>query len=117
MNESRSIDAKPSTGTANLVYILYLVSVVFGITSLIGVVIAYINRSDSPAWVAEHYRYQIRTFWIGLVYLTLGVVLTFVLVGYLILFLYLIWLIIRSVKGMKCLSRGQGLPNVTSWLF
>ena len=37
--------------TANLVYILFLVSLIVGITSLIGVVMAYIYRDGAPEWV------------------------------------------------------------------
>jgi len=36
---------------ANLIYILYLASLVFGITGLIGVVMAYVNKGDGPGWV------------------------------------------------------------------
>src|SRR5688500_4715856 len=36
--------------TAKLVYILYLASLIVGITAIIGVIIAYVNRGDAPAW-------------------------------------------------------------------
>lgn len=109
---------KPATeGNCKLVYILYLASLVFGITGLIGVIMAYINRNDAPEWLQQHYRFQIRTFWIGLVYALVGFLLTFVLVGFLILLFYLIWMIVRCVKGMKALEQKQPPANVTGWLF
>ncbi|MXZ09042.1 MAG: hypothetical protein F4Y79_06295, partial [Gemmatimonadetes bacterium] len=52
-----------TSGTAKIVYILYLAELVVGITGLIGVIMAYVNRSDAPEWLASHYRFQIRTFW------------------------------------------------------
>ena len=67
--------ADPAEGdTANIVYILYLVSLVVGITGIVGVIMAYVNRADAPEWVQTHYRFQIRTFWIGLLYGLIGVV-------------------------------------------
>src|SRR5438477_11416343 len=47
--------------TAKIVYILYLVSLIFGLTSIVGVIMAYVNRADAPGWVRSHYRFQIRT--------------------------------------------------------
>jgi uncharacterized membrane protein len=59
----------PAEGdTARVVYLLYFASLLVGVTSIIGVIIAYVYRADSPEWVATHYRFQIRTFWIGLLY-------------------------------------------------
>lgn len=118
MSEHAPGIGQPSTaGTCKLVYILYLASLVFGITGLIGVIMAYINRNDAPEWLQQHYRFQIRTFWIGLVYVLVGFLLTFVLVGFLVLLFYLIWMIIRCVKGMKALDQQQAPANVTGWLF
>ena len=46
----------PNEGSdANTVYILYLVSLLVGITSIVGVIMAYVNRSDAPEWVQTHY--------------------------------------------------------------
>ena len=42
----------PSTeGTAKVVYVLYLVGILFGLTAIIGVVMAYVNRGDAPEWL------------------------------------------------------------------
>ena len=103
----------------NIVYILYLVSLIFGITALIGVIIAYVNRRDAPEWLWSHYDFQIRTFWIGLLYLVIGVLLTFLFVGWLLLVLWYIWIIVRCARGMKYLARGERYPSIEreSWLF
>jgi uncharacterized membrane protein len=67
------------------VYILYLVGFFTGITALAGVIIAYMQVSRSDQISRSHFRFQIRTFWIGLLYLVIGGITTFVLVGALIL--------------------------------
>lgn len=38
----------------------------FGAFPVVGVIIAYFSRNSAAGWVADHYRFQIRTFWIGL---------------------------------------------------
>lgn len=100
-----------------VIYILYLASLFGGITSIIGVIIAYIYQGKSPKWISEHYRYQIRTFWIGFLYGIIAMVLVVIIIGYLLFILLAIWLIIRSVKGIQALQNNEAPQNVDSWLF
>jgi uncharacterized membrane protein len=99
---------KPSKDTAKLVYILYLVGLVFGITGIVG---------DAPDWLKTHYQFQIRTFWIGAFYMFLGTLLFVILIGWFIFLFWVIWLIVRSVKGMKALDEERPVENPTSWFF
>jgi len=118
MNDPVTQEAPSTEGTANIIYILYLAGLVTGgITNVIGVVMAYINQDDAPDWLKTHYQFQIRTFWIGLLYLFIGLMLLLVFIGYLVFLFNLIWLIIRCVKGMKSLDQKQAHPNPTSWMF
>ncbi len=102
---------------ANLVYILYLVALIVGITSLIGVIMAYINQGEAPDWVKSHYRFQIRTFWIGLLYAFVGAVATMILIGFLILLFVVVWWIVRCVKGMKAIERGEPVADPATWMW
>lgn len=106
-----------SPGNAKIVYILYLIGLIVGITSIVGVVMAYIYKGDAPEWLKDHYRWQIRTFWIGVLYSLIGMVTAMILVGYLILLFVLVWYIVRCVKGLQCLDKGKPLPNSGSWMF
>ena len=96
---------------------LYLASIILGITGLIAVIMAYVNRKDAPEWVQTHYQFQIRTFWIGLLYAVIGGILSVVGIGLLILLFYLVWLIVRCVKGLKALDKNEPIENPTSWMF
>ena len=116
MNEAVAQEKPTTEGTAKIVYILYLVGLVVGVTGLIGVVMAYINRDDAPEWLKSHYQFQIRTFWIGTLYIFIGVILSYVLVGILVLFFFVIWLIVRCVKGIKYLDQKEAPPNPTGWM-
>jgi uncharacterized membrane protein len=113
---SNPIDPKAGA-TANLVYILYLVSLVVGVTALIGVVMAYINKRETPEWVQTHYRFQIRTFWIGLLFSIIGALTTLIQIGWLIVLLVAVWWIIRCVKGMQYIGKQHPYPNPETWMF
>jgi uncharacterized membrane protein len=103
--------------SAKIAYILYLVSLAVGVTSLVAVVIAYVNVGDAPEPVRSHYRFQIRTFWIGALYGLVGILLLAVAVGGLVLLFLAVWLIVRCVKGLKYLDRGEPYPNAGTWLW
>jgi uncharacterized membrane protein len=103
--------------TAKIVYVLYLLSLAVGVTSLVGVVMAYVNVGDAPEPLRTHYRFQIRTFWIGLVYAIVGSILLLVAVGGVVLLATAVWLVIRCAKGLKYLDRGQAYPDPSTWLW
>lgn len=107
---------QPDTTIALVVYALYLASFVVGFTSVIGVIIAYVYRGKGPAWLDEHYRYQVRTFWIGLLYASISTLLTLILVGFPMLLALAVWFIVRCVKGFKGLQEKRAPTNVNSWL-
>ena len=103
---------------AKLNYILYLLSLAFGITAIVAVIIAYINKDDPmPDWLKSHYDYQINTFWKGMVMLVVGVITVIIIIGIPILIFWTIWVIVRSIKGMKLLDLQQAQPNPEGWLF
>ncbi len=103
--------------TPMIIYILYLGGLLVGITSLVGVIMAYVNLNGAAPWAATHYRFQIRTFWISLLYGAIGLIAVFILIGIPILIFVCVWLIIRCAKGIKLSSNSQPYPNVESWLW
>lgn len=118
MTDSNQISVDPNTrGNANLIYILYLVGIVVGITPIVGVIMAYLGKGKGDAVLESHYNNQINIFWKGFLYSVIGIVLTFVLIGVLVLLAALVWYIIRCIKGMQALSSGQAIENPGSWMF
>jgi uncharacterized membrane protein len=117
VTEQRDMSEEPANEAAKaakLVYVLYLFSpLTGGITLLIGLVIAYLNRGDSPAWVGDHFTYQIRTFWIGLLYSLVAAVL----IGWLVSLVVLVWFFVRCVKGYQRIDRGESPADVETWFF
>jgi uncharacterized membrane protein len=104
-------------GLVLTVYILYLVGFLTGITVLIGVIIAYLQRDETDRISWSHFQFQITTFWIGLVYFCVGLLTIHIVIGALILIWWAIWTLIRCVKGLLILNRGNAIPIPNSWWF
>lgn len=102
---------------AIIVYALYLGSFIVGITLLAGVVVAYIYRNDAEDWLVSHYRFQIRTFWMFVLFSLGGGLLALIFIGWLILLFAAVWLIVRCVIGLKRLGERQPIADPASWLF
>lgn len=102
---------------ALVVYILYLVSLVTGFTAIVGVIMAYVYKDNAPEWLRSHYVNAIHVFWKGLLYTVISGLLCLVLIGFLLLFVVLIWFIVRCVKGIVGVNNRQPYPNPSSWAF
>ncbi|MGR6466665.1 DUF4870 family protein [Rhizobium sp. PAMB 3182] len=107
---------EPGKANVQLVYVLYLFGFIVGITPLIGVVIAYLNRGKAGGWVESHYNWQIRTFWIGLLFSLVSLVLTFVFIGILLFVLTAVWMIARCVVGLQKAGNEEPIANPQSWI-
>ncbi len=102
---------------ALVVYILYFVSYVFCISALAGVIIAHVQVGQADPLLRTHYQWQIRTFWIGLLYLAIGLLLILVVIGIPILIFWFVWTLIRSIMGVLALNENRPITRPTSWLF
>jgi uncharacterized membrane protein len=101
---------------AMIVYICYLAAFIVGVTGIVGLVLAYINRDTAPDWLKSHYTFQIRTFWIGLVFSFVSFVLCFLLIGFLLLFATFVWFVVRCAMGIDKLVKREPYPNPQAWI-
>jgi uncharacterized membrane protein len=81
-----------------------------GWPSIIAVILNYVKRSEvRGTWLESHFRWQIRTFWFGLLWVSLCVlfiVVTFglgLLVAWLPLFVVGLWFVYRIIRGWLAL--------------
>ena len=102
---------------AVMVYVLYCVGYCTAISALVGVIIAHVKVADADPVLRSHYQFQIRTFWIGLLYLAIGVPLCMVLIGMPILGWWLLWSLIRIIKGIILVNEFKPIADPISWLF
>ncbi|TIT71158.1 MAG: hypothetical protein E5W60_08895 [Mesorhizobium sp.] len=104
---------EPGSTNALVIYILYLAGLVIGVTGIVGIVLAYINRGKAGGFVESHYTFLIRTFWIGLLYALISVVLMMLVIGFLLMFAAAVWFIARCILGLQ---GGEPVKNPQSWL-
>jgi uncharacterized membrane protein len=98
-------DEKSLKTLAMVVYALQALGFINGVTWIVGVVIGYVKRDEAAgSWLESHFRWQIRTFWWGLLWGLIGAVLLLVLIGYLVWVAAAIWVISRIVKGWLYLN-------------
>ena len=118
MSESTEVTSNPaSSGSTNIIYILYLVGIATCITTIIGVIMAYVSKDGAPEWQKSHYHNQINVFWKLILYTIVCTALTLVVIGIFLFLVLFIWYIVRCVKGIQYASRGEPYPNPSSWGF
>jgi uncharacterized membrane protein len=106
MSDERSLKT-----LAMVVYALQAAGFLVAITWIVAVVINYVKKEEAAgSWLASHFRWQIRTFWFGLLWGALGALLLIVVVGYFVWVAAGIWVIYRVVKGWLYLNEGKPLP-------
>lgn len=127
---SASIPAQGLVSVAHLVYALHTLSLligittaativgafVFGVPSIIAVVINYVKRGEAKGTFLEsHFRWQIRTFWYALLWCVVGGVLFITLVGIplaiAVFFGAGVWAIYRIIRGWLALRDRKPMYN------
>ena len=85
-----------------------------GWPSIIAVILNYVKRSETRGtWLESHFRWQIRTFWFGLLWIALCVlfiIMTFgigLIIAWLPMALVGLWFIYRIVRGWMALTNGR----------
>ena len=85
-----------------------------GWPSIIAVILNYVKRSEARGtWLESHFRWQIRTFWFGLLWIALCVFFVLVTLGIGILIAWIpiafvsLWFIYRIVRGWMALNNNR----------
>ena len=107
-------DEKNLKTVATVVYALQAAGFFVGITWIAAIVIDYVKKDEAAGtWLESHYRWQIRTFWWGLLWAVIGGITALVVIGFVILFVDAVWIIYRIAKGWLALSENRPLPAKT----
>ena len=109
---SNDAQMKSLKSLTQVVYVLYALSYFTGITAIVGIIINYVKKDDvAGTWLESHFRWQIRTFWFGLLWVVIGVATYFILIGVAILFANFCWIIYRIVKGWLNLNDNKPMTS------
>lgn len=102
-----------------IISLLYIGSFLMGITTIIGVILAYVwNGEAHESWQDSHYRYHIRTFWMGFVWTgvaVIGSIITLFLLAWILFPLVAVWFAARAVKSLLAAQKQEPVNNVTTW--
>jgi uncharacterized membrane protein len=102
---------------AIVVWALYAAGFFTVLTTFIGVIVAYVKRGELAGTAYEsHMTSAIRTFWISLIVGVIGVILAFVLVGFVVLGLLFLWQLFRTIRGLIRAIDGQPIADPAGWL-
>jgi len=99
-----------------IVYLAYLASLAVPPLAIVGLVLAYSNREAAPDWLKTHHEFQIRTFWLTLLYLFVSAVLCLLLIGFLLMAASIVLYAVRCALGLYRLIRREPYPNPETWL-
>ncbi|MEP2735547.1 MAG: DUF4870 domain-containing protein [Erythrobacter sp.] len=100
-----------------IISLLYLGSFITGISGLVGIVLAHVwSGEEQEPWLASHYTYLIRTFWIGFVASIIGVVLSIVLIGIPLLMATAVWVGVRSIMSLIKAQKQEPMPDPETFL-
>jgi uncharacterized membrane protein len=87
-----------------------------GWPSIIAVILNYVKRSEARGtWLESHFRWQIRTFWFGLLWISLCLFFIIATLGLGLLIAWLpigivsLWFIYRIARGWLALSDGRSM--------
>ena len=79
-----------------------------GVTAIVAIIVNYVKREDVAGSIYQsHFDWQIRTFWWGLLWGVIGMLLIIVVVGFAVLFVAWVWTVYRVVKGWLKLTEGK----------
>jgi uncharacterized membrane protein len=119
------VQSAPPRGLVNIAHLVYalhalslLIGVttaatiigafVFGVPSIVAVIINYIKKGEATGTILEsHFRWQIRTFWFGLLWCVIGGMLFITILGIplaiAVFFAAGVWAIYRIARGWLAL--------------
>lgn len=77
---------------------------------LIALILCYIKRPEAAGTIYEsHFQWLIRTFWFGLLWFVVALVLMLIGVGFLLYWVLCAWLVYRFVKGLLRFSERKAV--------
>ena len=132
MQDTQIYSTAPTAGLINLTHIIYglhtfaIITGIVGSATIVGsflgslpsilaVILNYARRSETRGtWLASHFSWQIRTFWLALLWVVIAVLLAFTLIGLPLTICILIgltlWVIYRIGRGWLALNEQRTVP-------
>ncbi|MGB1243793.1 MAG: DUF4870 family protein [Porticoccaceae bacterium] len=102
-------DSATETQHRNLALLVYVLQVfgfvTGGLTWLAALLVNYLKMSEvRGTWLESHFRWQLNTFWYGLLWSFVAALFWLVLLGWLAGGIVTVWLLYRIIKGLLYLN-------------
>ena len=106
---NEAADSTAETQHRNLALLVYVLQgfgfVTDGLTWLAALLVNYLKMSEvRGTWLESHFRWQLNTFWYGLLWSFVAALFWLVLLGWLAGGLVTVWLLYRIIKGLLYLN-------------
>lgn len=101
----------PKLSPAKVIYALYGAGFFLPFLALAGLVYAYIAKGENTT-LDSHLRFQITTFWLGMLMLVVGSASSVFFVGYAVLLFWLAWTLCRLITGYDLAHHGKPVAQV-----
>ena len=104
-------------GLAHLMYLMQAISFLFGgIPFVVAVFLNYANMHHvKGTWLESHYKWQLETFWVGLLLVLIGLITTPFLIGFGVLFIASAWTIYRIFYGLFILNKSKEVTTISKF--
>jgi uncharacterized membrane protein len=103
------VSVESERSVALIAYILHLVGAIAGVTSIVGLILNYVRLNQYAEPLVSHHRYMIRSFWWAVVWLVIGFLTSWMLIGIVICGIAWVWYVYRHVVGLIALSNGESM--------
>jgi uncharacterized membrane protein len=111
--QAATSDLNAAKSLTAVIYALYAISLFIGFTAIVAVIMNYVKQDDmAGTFLESHFRWQIRTFWFGLLWGILGTITSLIIIGWFVIFADMIWVVYRIVKGWFYLNDNKPLYAV-----
>lgn len=98
-------------------YALILLAVpTFGVAAVVGLASVLWGEAPQDDLARSHREYQKRTLIAALGAIVGGALLIIVNIGVFVLFIGLVWTLVRGMRGLRALQHGRLIVNPRSWL-
>lgn len=125
MSERLETSAAEDRTLPAICYALYFIGLTHGLTTVIGLIIAYASRDQAGPRMYTHYTWLIRTFWmtlagfaLGGLLMLVGIPLSIILIGIpavvaggLLMGAAWVFCVVRLILGVVYLSRDEEYPR------
>ena len=96
-------------------YVLHLLGAMFGLPSIIALIINYVVKGDHGEMIDSHQSWMIRSFWYAFLGCIISGIFVVIIIGWFGLLFVWCWYVYRHIRGLIDLAEDKSM-STTAWL-